>query len=439
LTGGAVFWFDKLMDHNFFTFKKPRKSFLKLTAVITSCLIILAAGIASLIPTETFAQASSSFWNLEKDAGNNLNFYFTNAGSPQSPAMQIGSNGRVGIGTTAPTTKLQVTGGSISIPIGQLYANHDPSSQINSIMPYNAADGQMIFSTYYGSSTAGGYLFKTLSSGTPINAMEIQGDGKVGIGTTAPTANLHVVGGCGNAGCRNFKVNYAAGGILANTELSGLTFPSDDLGLNAWTALYAKQGGASYAGVFNGISYFYGNVGIRAGVPVNDLHIKQSVNSNVGGGIRLEKSDSAIYGAVYIGDNSNLFLMSNSSGHYCQVGPTSMACSSDRRLKENIAPLGGSALDIIDRLKPSTFNMKNNGAHTAGFIAQDVKEVLSEAVSFDKEMGYYSLSDGYFTPYIVKGVQELNTTTKALSKQEKNQQLEIDLLKKEIEELKKLR
>ena len=103
---------------------------------------------------------------------------------------------------------------------------------------------------------------------------------------------------------------------------------------------------------------------------------------------------------------------------------------SSERLKENISPLLGSALEVLSQLKPSSFDWKAGGKHGAGFIAQDVLKVLPDAVSRNETDGYYALSDSYFTPYLVKGVQELNDKDKA-------QESEIEQLKAEIAELKK--
>jgi hypothetical protein len=96
--------------------------------------------------------------------------------------------------------------------------------------------------------------------------------GKVGIGTTSPLATFEINGNMGTIDSRNFRLTYP-GGALTNTELSGLAHLSSELGLG-WTALYAKQGSASYAAVFNGTTYFTnGNVGIGTTNPSQALTV----------------------------------------------------------------------------------------------------------------------------------------------------------------------
>ena len=52
--------------------------------------------------------------------------------------------------------------------------------------------------------------------------------------------------------------------------------------------------------------------------------------------------------------------------------------SSDRRLKEDIKDLTES-VDLIKKLKPVSFRMKNNPEHTKhGFIAQDIKPLSND-------------------------------------------------------------
>ena len=79
--------------------------------------------------------------------------------------------------------------------------------------------------------------------------MRISADGNVGIGTVAPGATLEVAGNKGDRNDRNFKVTYPGGANLAGTEFSALTHTPL---ANGWTALYAKQGSANKAGVFDG-------------------------------------------------------------------------------------------------------------------------------------------------------------------------------------------
>lgn len=55
--------------------------------------------------------------------------------------------------------------------------------------------------------------------------------------------------------------------------------------------------------------------------------------------------------------------------------------TSDRRLKENIAPITPEAgMEMVRRFEPVTYDFKADGSHAAGVIAQDLREVMPYAV-----------------------------------------------------------
>ena len=113
--------------------------------------------------------------------------------------------------------------------------------------------------------------------------VEVLPDGNVGVGTSNPTYTLDVLGNNGSAGNRNFRVRFKNGGSLTNTEFSALTHTTL-AGGNNWTALYAKKGSASKAGVFDGNVTITDSLGIGRTNPA----------------FRLD-----VYGDGRFGDNSN--------------------------------------------------------------------------------------------------------------------------------------
>ena len=101
---------------------------------------------------------------------------------------------------------------------------------------------------------------------------------------------------------------------------------------------------------------------------------------------------------------------------------------SDERLKENIQPLSGS-LDKVLALNPVSYDWKENGEHIeAGFVAQEVEQVLPEYVSTkDDENQTKSLTGGMTAGYIAvltKAIQEQQVLIEQL-------QAEVALLKGE--------
>jgi hypothetical protein len=88
-------------------------------------------------------------------------------------------------------------------------------------------------------------------------------------------------------------------------------------------------------------------------------------------------------------------------------GTTGVYTASDARLKEDIAPLE-RGLAMISALKPSTFRWKDGSGSGVGFIAQDVRTVLQQAVMvMDDETGKLGVSQAVLMPYVVRALQEI--------------------------------
>jgi hypothetical protein len=95
---------------------------------------------------------------------------------------------------------------------------------------------------------------------------------------------------------------------------------------------------------------------------------------------------------------------------------------SDRRLKSNVSPLPYSYAEKILNLTPVKFTWKNTGRKSWGFVAQDVKKVIPEAV-ISSPNGLEALDYETLLAATIKVVQE--------------QQKEIEKLKRQLSSLKK--
>jgi hypothetical protein len=93
--------------------------------------------------------------------------------------------------------------------------------------------------------------------------------------------------------------------------------------------------------------------------------------------------------------------------------------SSDANLKENVQTIGGVAL--ISKLRGVSFDWKKDGSHSMGVIAQEVEAVLPSAVRTGANGTKYVEYDQLIAP-LIEAIKE--------------QQAQIDELKKEIEALK---
>jgi hypothetical protein len=166
------------------------------------------------------------------------------------------ANNRVGIGTTSPSTKLQVAGDN-GIPIAYLYNNSGAAGQVNGL---NVEAG----------TNSSDYALSVASSlGTSY--LRVRGDGNVGIGTSSPSAKLTVVGANANSylaidnagagenyiAANSVNIFQVAGAERARITTDGLTFNGDTAAANAlddyeegtWTM------GVSFGGASVGVTY----------------------------------------------------------------------------------------------------------------------------------------------------------------------------------------
>ncbi len=113
---------------------------------------------------------------------------------------------------------------------------------------------------------------------------------------------------------------------------------------------------------------------------------------------------------------------------------TSYNTSSDYRLKTNIEDMG-SALDVIQQLRPVTYDWKIDGKSGSGFIAHELQKVLPQCVSGEKDAeeventydengsvitskvvpSYQGMDVSFIVPYLVKAIQELQAKVDSLS------------------------
>ena len=110
-------------------------------------------------------------------------------------------------------------------------------------------------------------------------------------------------------------------------------------------------------------------------------------------------------------------------GHITSTGSaTAYNTSSDYRLKENVRPIE-NGLDRLNSLNPVKFDWKKDGTSSEGFIAHEVQEIFSDAISGEKDgEDMQGMDYGRITPLLVKAIQE--------------QQEQIEQLKTEIQTLK---
>jgi hypothetical protein len=242
------------------------------------------------ITAESTGANSYSFFQLTNDArawsimndGANSDIFKIRDSTAGADRFTINSSGNVGIGTTAPAQILHVAGGNLSTIRNNMFG-------ITSNSPGTGGETNVYHNAYYDTVNSreeylvadeacgikfinGRIDFRTAAAGsadgaiTWINAMSILADGKVGIGTTAPTYKLQVGGGSiylsqGTAG---------TGLFINDSEASAGSYSITTENISS-TEGYLKFGAPSnetHHFVFDG-----GNVGIGTTSPAGKLEV----------------------------------------------------------------------------------------------------------------------------------------------------------------------
>ena len=201
-----------------------------------------------------------------------LKFQTTNANAPVT-AMTINNTGNVGIGTTSPKGQLEVSG---SNPIIVLQDNVGAVDKKYRYFQNN--DNTLFFAR-------ANDAFNSYSTD-----MVIDSSGNVGIGTTSPTAELHVKGVSSSGNLPTVKVE-STGSIsyLKFFNSSTGTGSSDGayIGMNGGTAYFMnKEAGNLYLGTgdnFNLTLENGGNVGIGTTSPSQKLTVEGNIELGTGG------------------------------------------------------------------------------------------------------------------------------------------------------------
>ncbi len=255
----------------------------------------------------------------------------------QDTTLTVTSAGKVGIGTTTPTYKLEIEGGATPLRIT------GGGSQFQKFLFDVATGGFAIFRMYDKDVNED---FRLATNGNSW----LDGDGNVGIGTTSPVAKLHLVNG--SAG---FTPSTATELAIESSGITRIEVMSPASGVGQ--ILFGSPNEADRGF----ITYDH----------ANDAMILGS-----GGGTKMIIDDNGNV-SIGAGGTPSFPLVMGSGAHVTAGGVWTDASS--RQYKENIANLTQEeAISALEKLNPVKFNYKvQKGEEYIGFIAEDVPDLVA--------------------------------------------------------------
>ena len=310
--------------------------------------------------------------------------------------MRINNSGQVSIGTTSPDGILGVqsatgevgfnAGTSSSPERGNIYFDTDGSGWCLNIGKYQSSS------------------FSAL--------MTIKDNGNIGIGTETPDCELNIVDASTpivriKDTTNNCQLQLSAQntdthiGTSSNHPLIVDTNDTERLRLDSnGNFLFATTSSSTNA---NGIRFF--PTGSSGGC------FAEFYNGDDGQAVNIGRNSN--------GTVTNFINGSSTVGSIALASGTTYNTSSDARLKDVTGKARG--LEVIGQLNPVAYNWKESGQADEGLIAQEIEELVPNAVNQDED-GYYQMDYSKLVTHLVKGMQE--------------QQEQIESLKSEIANLK---
>ena len=123
--------------------------------------------------------------------------------------------------------------------------------------------------------------------------------------------------------------------------------------------------------------------------------------------------DDGVLKGLIIGDNTKHFSVQKEVYVQGNITAFDVTIPSDIRLKKDVKNIT-NGLEIINKLRPVSFNWKKNNNESIGFIAQEIEEVLPEFVRDTRLNGELikTIKQDKLIPYIVDSIKNISNRLK---------------------------
>jgi hypothetical protein len=318
--------------------------------------------------------ATNGNFIIRDDTTNSTGIEIEQGAGGTSGELYINSSGNVGIGTSTPGSKLSVSGPAA---LGNLGGGSTGSSAL------------------YVNSTSGhtGELIQVLRNSS--TKMHMANDGTLGLGTSSPSSLLHLYDSTDTSssttGTTLLTLDNFVGSDLnqqktfidfrlfdTNTNETPQVRIGAEVGANTDANTQEMEGEGAFVVYTNDTS---GTSGTATGL---NERLRVSSNGNVGIGTSTPSSTLHVVGSILASGDITAY--------------------SDDSLKTNVQVID-NAVGKVEQLRGVTFDRIEDGSTSTGVIAQELKEVLPEAVHTD-EQGVHSVAYGNVVGLLIEAIKE---------------------------------